>query len=75
MAITINGTTYHSAADLVRDLGISRQTLWRWRKDGLIPAGYVLRKRHVLFTEEEAAAVRAYATLIEPARFDERSSE
>ena len=46
----INGAEYLSASDLAQELGISRQTLWRWRQDGKIPKGYRFRDNSILFT-------------------------
>lgn len=63
----INGTQYFSASDLARELGISRQTLWRWRQDGKIPTGYRFRDNSILFTAEEVVVIRDFAMKIEPA--------
>lgn len=63
----INGKQYISASDLARELGVSRQTLWRWRQDGKIPKGYRFRDNSILFTTEEVALIREFATKIEPA--------
>lgn len=66
--VAINGVQFHPALELVEDLGITRQTLWRWRREGLVPQGHLLRNQRVVFTEEEAAAIRAFARRVEPAR-------
>jgi transposase-like protein len=66
MSIEIEGTRYYSAADIHRDLGVARQTLWRWRKDAKIPRGRRYRDRKVLFTEHEMEAIREYANRLEP---------
>lgn len=65
MSIKINGTLYFSAADVAGDLGIVRQTLWRWRKSGKVPGGSRYRDRQVLFTSEEMRAIREFAHRIE----------
>ncbi len=62
----IDGTKYFSATDVARDLGISRQTLWRWRKEGKIPLGHRFRDRQVMFTEGESLAIKDFANHIEP---------
>jgi len=62
----INGVEYFGLADLARELGVSRQTLWRWRRNGYIPAGFRFRDRRVFFTEAEVRRVSQYANRIEP---------
>jgi predicted DNA-binding transcriptional regulator AlpA len=66
MPVYVRGIPYLSVAELEAELSISRQTIWRWRKEGRIPAGRRFRDNKVLFTEAEAEAVRAYALRIEP---------
>jgi transposase-like protein len=63
----INGAEYLSASDLAQELGISRQTLWRWRHEGKIPQGHRFRDKRILFTTQEAGEVREFATKLEPA--------
>ena len=70
MVVSIKGVVYYSANDVADDVGISRQTLWRWRKGGKIPAGHRSRDRQLLFTAAELEAVRSYAQSIEPAIVD-----
>jgi hypothetical protein len=65
--LEIGGTKYVSAALLAARLGVSRQTLWRWRAAGKIPAGHLYRSRQLIFTVAEAADVYAYGTRVEPA--------
>ena len=66
MAVEIEGVHYVSAAELAKEVGVSRQTLWRWRKEAKIPAGHRFRDRQVMFTEPEAEAIREHANRIEP---------
>lgn len=66
MPIEIDGIRYFSAADIHRDLGVARQTLWRWRKDRKIPQGRRYRDHQVVFTKEEVEAIREYANRLEP---------
>lgn len=66
MPIEVDGTTYLFASELAAELGVSRTTFWRWRREGKIPAGRRFRDRQVLFAEEEARRVRDFATRIEP---------
>ncbi|MFL6450935.1 MAG: helix-turn-helix domain-containing protein [Bryobacteraceae bacterium] len=66
MPITIAGQTYHSASELADELGISRQTLWRWRDQKKIPPGLRYRSGQVLFTDDEAQTIREFANRLEP---------
>ena len=66
--IAIDGAEYFAAVALAKSLEISRQTLWRWRKRGKIPAGHRFRDGQIFFTKSEAAEVRQFANLIEPVR-------
>jgi predicted DNA-binding transcriptional regulator AlpA len=67
MPTQIDGVPYFSAAELVDELGISRQTLWRWRQEGHVPMGYRFRDRQILFTADEAEVIRRYAFRLQPA--------
>jgi predicted DNA-binding transcriptional regulator AlpA len=66
MPLELDQKTYFTAAEVVRELGISRQTLWRWRQDGIAPAGHRFRDRQILFTAEEYQALKDYANHVEP---------
>lgn len=65
-SVAIDGAQYFPALALAKSLEISRQTLWRWRKRGKIPAGHRFRDGQLFFNEREAAEVRQFANLIEP---------
>lgn len=65
--IVLNDTVYFAAADIIRELQISRQTFWRWRHDGKIPSGHRFRDRRLLYQQEEFAVIREYATRVESA--------
>ena len=58
---------YFSAADIQQEIGVVRQTLWRWRKAKKIPQGRLYRGRQVVFTKQEVEAIREYADRLEPA--------
>jgi hypothetical protein len=63
--IEIDGEEYFSAAELITSLGIARQTLWRWRRQGKIPAGHRYRDRNLIFTSAEAEKIRQFANRVE----------
>ena len=39
MPIRVGGQTFYTNNEVSRDLGVTRQTLWRWRDKGKIPVG------------------------------------
>jgi predicted DNA-binding transcriptional regulator AlpA len=65
MPVLIEGTRYFTVGEIEESLSVSRTTLWRWRKQGDIPAGHRFRKMTV-FTSEEIEAIRAFANRLEP---------
>ncbi|MCC6644559.1 MAG: helix-turn-helix domain-containing protein [Polyangiaceae bacterium] len=67
MLIQIDGVEYFTAADIHRELGVARQTLWRWRKARKIPPGRRYRDRQIVFTRAEVDAIREYSNRLEPA--------
>ena len=64
-AVEINGINYLRSSELLKSVGVSRQTLWRWRQEGKVPAGHRYRGRHVVFSPDEVKAIREYANRIE----------
>ena len=66
MPTEINNVTFYSTSEVTREIGVSRQTLWRWRQDGFVPAGRRYRGRQVLFNTREVDAIREYANRLEP---------
>ena len=62
----ISGIQYFSTAAVLSRTDVSRQTLWRWRREGRIPAGHRFRNGQVLFTLDELQEILAYANRIEP---------
>jgi len=73
MGFEIEGTSYLVANELLDELDITRQTLWRWRRAGRIPQGHRFRDGKVVFTQEAADEVRQYANRIEPIDVAERN--
>lgn len=66
MSVEVNGIKYLSAIELLETVDVTRQTLWRWRQAGKIPAGHRFRGRQVVFSPEEVYAIQEYANRIEP---------
>lgn len=65
--VRVSGRDYVHAEEAARLAGVTRQTLWRWRRDQKVPAGWVYRDKQVLYTAEEVAAITQYAHRITPA--------
>jgi predicted DNA-binding transcriptional regulator AlpA len=66
MPINVQGVSYLTASEVLDRVPVTRQTLWRWRQEGRIPAGHRYRGRQVLFSPEEVEVIEAYASRIEP---------
>lgn len=66
MPIEINGIKYFFATQVAENIGVTRQTLWRWRRAGSTPAGRKYRGRQVLYTDDEVELIRQYAERLEP---------
>jgi hypothetical protein len=61
----IDGKRYYEATEVCEKAGISRPTLFRWLKRGLLARMYKDRRGWRLFTEEDLNKIRAEATRIE----------
>lgn len=66
MPTMIQDKRYFAASEVADAVRVSRQTLYRWRQDGKIPAGRRYRDRRVLYTDEEIEMIREYANRLEP---------
>ncbi len=66
MTVEINGNKYSQITEVAELVGISRQTLWRWRRDGSIPIGRKYRGRQIIYTQDEIELIRQFAERIEP---------
>ena len=66
MPIEVQGSTFFAGSEIAEEVGVSRQTLWRWRKAGKIPAGYKFRNGQVFFSGPEREAILRFANRIEP---------
>ena len=71
--VQIDGVEYVAASEVSRQVEVSRQTLWRWRREGKIPSGHRYRDGRVLFTLEELHEIREHAFKVEP--IDEESQD
>lgn len=67
MPIRIAQLDYLTTNEVCDRVGVSRQTLWRWRQEDKVPPGRRLRGRQVLFALQEVAEIERYATHLEPA--------
>ena len=67
MAFSLGEITYFTAEEVAKQVGVSRQTLWRWRRCGQIPQGQRYRGRRLVFSEEELRAILEFGHRIEPA--------
>lgn len=49
----MNGQTYYRTSEVCKKVGISRATLFRWLKEGIIKKSYRDRRGWRLFTEAD----------------------
>jgi len=63
--LMVNGVEYFPATELLVEIGVSRQTLWRWRRRGQIPRGRRYRDGRILFTGREVEMIKRFATSVE----------
>lgn len=66
MSVEINGKKYFQATEVAETVGVTRQTLWRWRRDGSIPVGSKYRGRQIVYTPTEVEIIRQFAERLEP---------
>jgi DNA-binding transcriptional MerR regulator len=64
MAVEINGKTYYRTAEICAKAGISRATLFRWLKAGILKKTYRDRRGWRMFTENDLNLMREEAELI-----------
>lgn len=65
MPFELGGKFYMTSAEVLDDIKISRQTLWRWRREGKIPIGKRFRDGKILFDVDEVTLIREYANRID----------
>ena len=65
MPIEINDQTYYRTSEACMKTGISRATLFRWLKAGLLKKSYRDRRGWRLFTEDDLNKIQAEANRVE----------
>ena len=66
MPMTVKGRVFFTATEVAKEIGVVRQTLWRWRQVRKIPVGRRYRDRQILFTPEEVGQIKEFAHRVEP---------
>jgi predicted site-specific integrase-resolvase len=61
----IDGVTYYEATEVCKKVGISRPTLFRWIKRGILNELHRDRRGWRLFTEENLKKIQAEAKKVE----------
>ena len=64
MSVEINGKTYYRTAEICAKAGISRATLFRWLKAGVLKKTYRDRRGRRMFTENDLNTMRAESEII-----------
>ena len=65
MPLKINNLTYYRTSEACIKTGISRATLFRWLKAGLLAKSYRDRRGWRLFTEDDLNRIQAEANRVE----------
>lgn len=73
MPIEINGHTYYRTKEVCQKTGISRATLLRWLKEGILEESYRDRRGWRLFTLNNLDIIRAEVTKIRVERVQARA--
>jgi excisionase family DNA binding protein len=61
----INGQTYYRTSEVCKKVGISRATLFRWLKEGIIKKSLKDRRGWRLYTEDDLNNIRAEVNRVE----------
>ena len=64
MAVEINGKIYYRTAEICQKAGISRATLFRWLKAGVLKKTFRDRRGWRMFTEKDLESMRTEAEMI-----------
>jgi excisionase family DNA binding protein len=67
VTIEIQGQVYYQTSEACKKIGISRATLYRWLKAGVVKTYFKDRRGWKLFTQENIDLIRAEARKIEKA--------
>ena len=67
MPTEINGEVYYTTSEICEEVGISRPTLFRWLRQGMLKETRKNRRGWRLFTEEELNKIKAETSRIEVA--------
>jgi DNA-binding transcriptional MerR regulator len=65
MTITINGQTFYRTFEACKKTGISRATLFRWLKSGILERSVKDRRGWRLFTDDDLSRIEAESRRIE----------
>jgi predicted site-specific integrase-resolvase len=65
MPIEMNGKRYWSASEVCQEVAISRPTLYRWLKRGILAKLHRDRKGWRMFTEEDVKKIRLEANKVD----------
>ena len=65
MSIEIDGQVYYRTSEACKKTGVSRATLFRWLKAGILEKYYKDRRGWRIFREEDLNKIRAEARKIE----------
>jgi hypothetical protein len=64
-SIVVRGIPYIPTRAVLSRLRITRQTLWRWRKEGKVPLGKRYRDKQLVFSLSEITDIVEYAERVE----------
>ncbi len=64
MPVPVSGTAYYTATELV---GISRQSLWHWRREDFVFCGHRRRGRELVYTRGRMDVIYAHTHRLERA--------
>jgi DNA-binding transcriptional MerR regulator len=65
MPIKINGETYYNTLEACEKTGISRATMFRWLKRGILQNNFKNQSGWRIFTEEDINEIRAQTNIIQ----------